>query len=184
MQIKLKQLHANARLPEFAHPGEDACADLYCVEDVVLKPGEPQAVPLGFSIEVPIGYEAQIRPRSGLALKHGLTIPNSPGTVDSGYRAEVKVILLWGGFAPNGWLCDVKAKFPEGDGDPWWPAATADTPRIPCPDCKPALRFPSGSRIAQLAIRRTEDVAFEWAEELEESRRGEGGFGSTGVVNG
>ena len=64
------------------------------IEDVVLKPGEPRGVATGLAIEVPPGYEAQIRPRSGLALKHAITIPNSPATIDPGYRGEVKVILL------------------------------------------------------------------------------------------
>ena len=68
--------------------------DLRSVEAVVLKPGEPAAVPTGLVIELPPGYEAQIRPRSGLALKHAITVPNSPGTIDPGYRGEVKVILL------------------------------------------------------------------------------------------
>ena len=68
--------------------------DLRAVEDVVLKPGEPFAVPTGFAMELPSGYEAQVRPRSGLALKHAITVPNAPGTIDPAYRGEVKVILL------------------------------------------------------------------------------------------
>jgi dUTP pyrophosphatase len=68
--------------------------DLCAVENVVLEPGVPVAVPTGLAIEVPPGYEAQVRPRSGLALKHGITLPNSPGTIDPGYRGEVKVIML------------------------------------------------------------------------------------------
>ena len=68
--------------------------DLCSVVDTVLEPGVPQAVPTGLSIELPPGYEAQVRPRSGLAFKHAITVPNSPGTIDPGYRGEVKVILL------------------------------------------------------------------------------------------
>ena len=68
--------------------------DLRSVADVLLPPGLPQAVATGLVVEVPPGYEAQIRPRSGLALKHAITVPNSPGTIDPGYRGEVKVILL------------------------------------------------------------------------------------------
>lgn len=176
MKINIKRLHPNAKLPEFAHPGEDACADLYCTEDVVLTPGVPTVVSLGFSMEVPPGWEAQIRPRSGLAAKHGIQVVNTPGTIDSGYRGTVAVILLWGGYASNGWLCNLKRD--EGDGDPWWPATEG---RVPCAKCKPALRFESGSRIAQLAIRQAPAVEYEWAEELADSARQGGGIGSTGL---
>ncbi len=95
MQVKIKRLHPGAYVPAYAHgPHEDAGMDLRAVEDVVLKPGTPFAVPTGFAMELPPGYEAQIRPRSGLALKHAITCPNSPGTIDPAYRGEVKVILL------------------------------------------------------------------------------------------
>jgi dUTP pyrophosphatase len=95
MQIKIKRIHPDADIPSYAHgPDEDAGMDLRSVADVVLKPGEPVGVPTGLVIEVPRGYEAQVRPRSGLALKHAITVPNSPGTIDPGYRGEVKVILL------------------------------------------------------------------------------------------
>ena len=75
--------------------------DLCAVADAVLEPNVPQLVPTGLAIEVPPGYEAQIRPRSGLALKHAITIPNSPGTIDPGYRGELRVILLNLGRAPH-----------------------------------------------------------------------------------
>jgi dUTP pyrophosphatase len=82
-------------LPAYAHgPQEDAGLDLRAVERVVLEPGAPQLVPTGLSIELPPGYEAQIRPRSGLAAKHAITLPNSPATIDPGYRGEIRVILL------------------------------------------------------------------------------------------
>ena len=68
--------------------------DLHAVTDVLLEPGVPQLVPTGLTLEVPPGYEAQVRPRSGLALKHAITMPNGPGTIDPGYRGEVRVILL------------------------------------------------------------------------------------------
>jgi len=68
--------------------------DLFAVEDVRLEPGVPACVPTGIAIELPAGYEAQIRPRSGLALKHAVTLPNSPATIDPGYRGEIRVILL------------------------------------------------------------------------------------------
>jgi dUTP pyrophosphatase len=68
--------------------------DLRAVEDVTLEPGIPKLVPTGLTVEVPPGYEAQVRPRSGLALRHAIAMPNAPGTIDPGYRGEVRVILL------------------------------------------------------------------------------------------
>lgn len=95
MKIKIKRLHADAQIPVYAHgPLEDAGMDLYSVEEVTLEPQVARLVPTGLSIEVPPGYEAQLRPRSGLALKHAITLPNAPATIDPGYRGEVKVILL------------------------------------------------------------------------------------------
>ena len=95
MRVKIKKLSENAYLPEYAHgPDEDAGMDLRSVEDVELKPGEPCMLPTGLAIELPTGYEAQVRPRSGLALKHAITLPNSPATIDPGYRGEIRVILL------------------------------------------------------------------------------------------
>jgi dUTP pyrophosphatase len=95
MQIRIQRIHPAAILPAYAHgPEEDAGMDLHAVEDVVLEPGAPRLVPTGLTIEVPTGFEAQVRPRSGLALKHAITIPNAPGTIDPGYRGELRVILL------------------------------------------------------------------------------------------
>ena len=91
--IKLQE--PEAHLPEYAHgPEEDAGMDLRATAGAVLEPGIPQAIPTGLAIEVPAGYEAQLRPRSGLALKHAITLPNAPATIDPGYRGEIKVILL------------------------------------------------------------------------------------------
>ena len=82
-------------LPAYAHgPGEDAGMDLCAVEDAVLDPGVPRLVATGLTVEIPPGYEAQVRPRSGLALRHAITMPNAPGTIDPGYRGEIRVILL------------------------------------------------------------------------------------------
>lgn len=101
MRVRIKRLRADAFLPEYAHDArEDAGLDLRAVEDVRLEPGVPAAVPTGLAIELPPGYEAQIRPRSGLALNHAITLPNSPGTIDPGYRGEIRVILLNLGGAP------------------------------------------------------------------------------------
>lgn len=95
MRIRIKKLHADAHLPEYAHgPAEDAGMDLRCIGAAVLEPGIPQAVPTGLALEIPRGYEVQIRPRSGLALKHAITVPNAPATIDPGYRGELQIILL------------------------------------------------------------------------------------------
>ncbi len=101
MRIRIVKLHPEASLPRYAHgPNEDAGMDLRAVEDALLAPGIPQAVPTGLAIEIPAGFEAQVRPRSGLALKHAITLPNAPGTIDPGYRGEIKVILLNAGREP------------------------------------------------------------------------------------
>jgi dUTP pyrophosphatase len=101
MKIAIKRLHSDAQLPVYAHgPEEDAGLDLRAVEAVTLQPGVPALVPTGLAIALPPGFEAQIRPRSGLALKHALTIPNAPATIDPGYRGEIKVIVLNLGHAP------------------------------------------------------------------------------------
>jgi dUTP pyrophosphatase len=93
MKIQIKRLHEQATLPVYAHgPLEDAGLDLRAVERVVLSPGVAQAVPTGLAIELPPGYEAQVRPRSGLGLKHSLTV--NFGTIDPGYRGEIRVIMF------------------------------------------------------------------------------------------
>jgi dUTP pyrophosphatase len=95
LRLSIQLLHPNASLPRYAHgPEEDAGLDLCATEAVTLEPGIPALVPTGIAIELPPGYEAQLRPRSGLALKHAITLPNSPATIDPGYRGEIKVILL------------------------------------------------------------------------------------------
>jgi dUTP pyrophosphatase len=140
--MRIKRLHPDAMVPRYAHgPEEDAGMDLHSVEAVTLAPGETKLVATGLAIELPAGYEAQIRPRSGLALKHSITLPNSPATIDPGYRGEIKVILLNLGREP--------------------------------------FHILPGERIAQMVIARYEAV--EWEEgDLADSRRGEGGFGSSG----
>jgi len=115
--------------------------DLRAVEDVTLEPGVPRLVPTGLTIELPAGCEAQVRPRSGLALRHAISMPNAPGTIDPGYRGEIRVILINLGREPY----TVRA----------------------------------GDRIAQMIVARYEPV--EWVEgDLADSRRGAGGFGSSG----
>lgn len=111
-------------------------------QDLVIQPGARALVPTGLTIALPAGYEAQVRPRSGLALKHGVTCLNSPGTIDSDYRGEVGVILANLG--------------PE------------------------AFTIRRGDRIAQMVVAAYATVAWEEANSLDETRRGAGGFGSTG----
>jgi dUTP pyrophosphatase len=93
MKIRIQKLHADATLPVYAHgPQEDAGMDLCAVERVVLSPGAAKAVPTGIAIELPSGSEAQVRPRSGMALKHSVTV--NFGTIDPGYRGEIRVIMF------------------------------------------------------------------------------------------
>jgi dUTP pyrophosphatase len=91
--IKIQLLTPTAQLPTYAHPG-DAGADIYATENCEILPGKWLAVATGLAAEIPAGYELQIRPRSGLALKKGITVLNAPGTIDAGYRGEIKVILI------------------------------------------------------------------------------------------
>ena len=130
-------------LPAYATSGS-AGVDLSAAvaEPLVLAPGARASVPTGIALALPEGHEAQIRPRSGLALRHGLTVLNSPGTIDSDYRGEVQVILVNLGTE--------------------------------------AVTIARGARIAQLIIAPVSRVAFEPVASLPETRRGAGGFGSTG----
>jgi len=93
MQLKVKKLKNDAILPSYAREG-DAGLDLFAATQLVIQPGKSVLVPTGIAIELPPGTEAQVRPRSGLALKHALTVLNTSGTVDEGYRGEVGVILI------------------------------------------------------------------------------------------
>ena len=142
-RLKIRRLRDDAIVPRYAHgPEEDAGMDLHAVEAVTLAPQETKLVPTGLAIELPAGFEAQIRPRSGLALKHSITLPNSPATIDPGYRGEIRVILQNLG--------------------------------------REASKIHPGDRIAQMVIARYEAVEWVEQDELSDSRRGEGGFGSSG----
>jgi dUTP pyrophosphatase len=134
-------------LPRYMTPGAagmDLQADL--VGDVVLEPGERRLVPTGLAIAVPPGYEAQVRPRSGLAYREGLTLLNAPGTIDSDYRGEVQVLVVNLGQAP--------------------------------------IRLARGDRVAQLVVAPVAACVWDEVDGLPETRRGEGGFGSTGAREG
>lgn len=140
--VKIKKLTPEAKSPEYAHPG-DSGADLFSTISCTLKPMERKAVSTGLSAEVPLGFELQVRPKSGLALKSGLTVLNTPGTIDHGYRGEIKVILI---------------NLSEED-----------------------YHIEAGQKIAQLVVAPVAYANFVEVDELSETTRGEGGFGSTGL---
>ena len=130
-------------LPAYATDGA-AGMDVVSAEDVSIAPGARHAVATGLAMAIPHGFEVQVRPRSGLALKHGITVPNTPGTIDSDYRGELKVILINHGVAP--------------------------------------FEVRRGDRVAQLVLAPVIRAVWLAVDELDETVRGEGGFGSTGGV--
>jgi dUTP pyrophosphatase len=146
VRVALQRLPHGEGLPQPEYMSEHAAgADLRAAvrEQLTLLPGARALVPTGFSIALPAGYEAQIRPRSGLAIRSGVTCLNSPGTIDADYRGELAVVL----------------------------ANFGSEPVVIC----------RGDRIAQLVVAPVSRSAFELVEELPPTRRGDGGFGSTGV---
>lgn len=127
--------------PRKAHH-DDAAYDIRANADLVIQPGDVQLVPTGLFLELPEAFEAQVRPRSGLALKHGITLLNSPGTIDAGYRGEVGIITFNAGREP--------------------------------------FAIARGDRVAQMVVQHLPAVELVAVEALEDSKRGAGGFGSTG----
>ncbi|HVM22844.1 MAG TPA: dUTP diphosphatase [Sphingomicrobium sp.] len=143
IEIELKRLPHGQDLPVPAYATDGAAGmDVVAAEDVTLGPGQRHAVATGFAIAIPPGFEVQVRPRSGLALKHGITCLNTPGTIDEDYRGEVKVILANLGSEP--------------------------------------FEVRRGERIAQLVPAPVLKASFREVEQLSETGRGAGGFGSTG----
>ncbi|GAA8632686.1 dUTP diphosphatase [Helicobacter pylori] len=142
MKIKIQKIHPNALIPEYQTEGSSGF-DLHAVEEVVIKPHGVGLVKIGICLSLEVGYELQVRTRSGLALNHQVMVLNSPGTVDNDYRGEIKVILA------N--LSDKDFKVQVGD------------------------------RIAQGVVQKTYKAEFIECERLDETSRGSGGFGSTGV---
>jgi dUTP pyrophosphatase len=144
-RVRVLRLPTNLDLPLPSRQTTGSAGfDLASAEpDFVLAPGERRLVSTGLAVEIPPGIEGQVRPRSGLALRHGITMPNAPGTIDSDYRGEVRVILQNLG--------------------------------------SEAVTIVRGDRIAQLVFARYETPELVDVTELEQSRRGAGGFGSTGV---
>lgn len=141
--VQVRRLDPELPMPQRAHP-EDAGADLYAAKDLTLHPGERALMPTGIAIALPIGTVGLIHPRSGLAAKHGLSVVNTPGTIDAGYRGEIKVCLI--------------------NHDPHTP-----------------IEITRGMRIAQLVVQKVELCSFQEVAELDETQRGAGGYGSTGV---
>ena len=145
IQLKITRLKNNKDLPlpSYESLGSSGMDIRACIESVVeLKPGERRLIPTGFAVSIPQGYEAQVRPRSGLALHHGIGMVNSPGTIDSDYRGEIAILLInWGE--------------------------------------KPVI-IERGDRIAQLVISKAYHAEFIESEYLDNTTRGNGGFGHTG----
>lgn len=146
IKLKIKRISdefSDIPLPHYATEGS-AGMDIRAAlkETEILNPGDIKLISTNLSVEIPVGYEIQVRPRSGLAAKHGIGILNSPGTIDSDYRGEIKVILF--NFS------------------------------------KEPFEIKSGERIAQLVIAKVYKAEVEESSELEETQRGEGGFGHTG----
>lgn len=152
--LKIKPLIDNFTMPKQAHKG-DAGFDCYYQRDEVIAvmPGERVLVPLDFSLEIPEGYEVQVRPRSGLASKHGITILNSPGTIDAFYRGPVAAIVINLDFQVDS-FGHVK-------------------------ESEPYVIMP-GDRVCQLVVAEVPKVTLELTNEISETERGSGGFGSTG----
>ena len=142
MQVRFKKLVDSATIPARAHPG-DAGLDLSAAEAAHLGPGERWRVRTGLAVEIPEGYAGLVLPRSGLALKHGISLVNAPGLIDSGYRGEIGVLLL-----------------------------NTDPAEV--------FRIEPGDRIAQLLLVPFVDASVEVVDELGETERSGGGFGSTG----
>jgi len=142
LQVKIINQSANT-LPEYATKGSSGMdIRAFLNEAIQLKPLQRELIPTGLFIELPVGYEAQIRPRSGLAIKQGITCLNSPGTIDADYRGEIKVILI---------------NLSNED-----------------------VTIHSGDRIAQMVIQKTEQINWLPVEIINETKRGDGGFGHTG----
>ena len=140
--VLFKKTHVDAKLPEKQHKF-DACWDLYSVEELIMEPMEVHAFDTGLQMQLPRFLEATIRPRSGLALKKQITVLNAPGTIDSTYRGNIKVILI----------------------------NLSKTTQV----------IKKGERIAQMQFGLTQKVGFKEVEELDDTERGQGGFGSTGT---
>ena len=143
LQIPIKRLNSLALIPSYAHDG-DAGVDLCSIEEVVLQPFGRALISTGISLAIPKGYGGFVLPRSGLAIKNGISLVNSPGLIDSNYRGEIKLIAI--NLDPNN-----------------------------------SFTVQVGDRIAQLVIMRVEEIDFLEHDQLDDTQRGSGGFGSSGI---
>ena len=177
--IKVKKLHKDAIIPKRAH-ASDAGFDIYALEDKLIEPGETALIKTGLAFELPEGYEMQIRPRSGITLKTKLRV--QLGTVDSGYAGEVGVIVDNNGRTTDGIDLREGRTCPASCNQ----AITLDGDYIPTNEMYKAFPYiiRKGDRICQAVIQRLPDVELVEVEELGDSERGAGGFGSTGVSSG
>jgi dUTP pyrophosphatase len=143
IQVQVKKINQSAEIPKYMTTGSAGCDVKACLpQPLEILPGKRAAVPTGLAFGIPEGYEVQVRPRSGLSIKQGLTVVNSPGTIDSDYRGEVMVLMINLGAEP--------------------------------------VRLQHGDRIAQLVIKKVEQIQWESVDDLSQTDRGAGGFGSTG----
>ena len=142
VEVLLTRTDPGVPVPSYANPG-DAGADLVTTADVVIEPGERTTVGTGVAIALPEGYAAFVHPRSGLAARVGLSVVNTPGTIDAGYRGEIRICLI-------------------------------------NHDLREPVELRRGDRIAQLVVQRVEHAVFREVDELGDSERGAGGYGSTG----
>ena len=161
-EIYIEKCREDAKLPMYAHDG-DAGMDLYAAEEVIVEPGRSVLVPVGIKLAIPYGYEVQIRPRSGVSLKTPLRIPNSPGTIDCGYRDEVNVIIY-----------NASVKDETGSTEP----LTIDQKGC----VHGTYKIRKGDRIAQMVVAKVEYCKFVESDNVKSigEDRG-GGFGSSGV---
>lgn len=146
VNVKVKKIKTNAQVPQYMSTGAAGCDICACLsETIILKPNERKAIPTGLSVEIPEGFEIQVRPRSGLAFKKGVTVVNAPGTIDSDYRGEIMALVINLGTEP--------------------------------------VEIQHGDRIAQLVLQRVDQIQWCEVDSLNDTARGAGGFGSTGIKN-
>jgi len=165
--VKIKKLHENAVIPRYARE-MDAGFDLVAVEDILIAPGASAKIPTGLAFALPVGYELQVRPRSGIGAKTKLRLSNAPGTVDAGYRGEVCVLID-------------NIRFPSGEHGNTCLDASETAVEVAAEVDKHSYLIRKGDRIAQGVIAQVPLAVFEVVDELDETERGSGGFGSSGI---
>lgn len=165
IQIPFVKCHPNAKMPEYAHP-DDSGMDVYAVDDYVIHPGETKLIPTGIKVAVPNGYEIQIRPKSGRALKTKMRIANSIGTVDAGFRGELQVIIE--NIEPP--IKDITYDF-DDNGRPIITSILRGSD----------MTIGKGEKFAQLVLMEVPKAVLFQAENLDDTERGNGGFGSTNL---